>query len=74
MFDTPKGLEDVSKFPDLVAELLRMGLEDADAAKVVGRNVLRVWRDADRVAERMQREGVRPVEDEMGDLFLEELV
>jgi len=74
IFETPKGLEDVSKFPDLVAELLRMGLDDGDAAKVVGRNVLRVWRDVDEVAEKMQREGVRPVEDEMKDLFVGELV
>ncbi len=51
-----------------------MGLGDGDAAKVVGRNVLRVWRDVDEVAEKMQREGVRPVEDEMKDLFVGELV
>ena len=74
IFDTPRGLEDVSKFPDLVAELLRMGLGDADAAKVVGRNLLRVWGDVDRVAEKMQAAGVRPVEDEMGDLFDADLV
>ena len=60
---TPQGLEDVSKFPDLIAELLRMGLTDEDAAKVVGRNVLRVWADVDSVAARMQSEGVLPAED-----------
>lgn len=59
----PKGLEDVSKFPDLVAELLKMGVSDADAANVVGLNMLRVWGDAEQVALKMQNDGVRPVQD-----------
>ena len=59
----PRGLEDVSKFPDLIAELLRMGLTDEDAAKVVGRNILRVWAAVDSVATEMQRDGVSPAED-----------
>ena len=74
ILETPKGLDDVSKYPDLIAELLRMGLTDTEAAKVVGRNVLRVWGDADRVAEKMQAAGVLPVEDELGDLFVEDLM
>lgn len=61
---TPRGLEDVSKFPDLVAELLRQGVSDEDAAKVVGRNLLRVWKEVDEVAERLQGE-MEPVEDEL---------
>ncbi|PMD31970.1 hypothetical protein L207DRAFT_500327 [Hyaloscypha variabilis F] len=61
--NTPVGLEDVSKFPDLVAEMLRRGVSDKDAAKVVGGNVLRVWRDVDTVALKMQKAGVKPVED-----------
>ena len=62
---TPEGLEDVSKFPDLIAELLRLGLTDEDAAKVVGRNILRVWADVDSVAAKMQKEGVLPAEDKI---------
>ncbi|KAJ9645183.1 hypothetical protein H2199_003188 [Coniosporium tulheliwenetii] len=61
---TPRGLEDVSKFPDLVAELLGQGVSDENAAKVVGRNLLRVWKEVDEVAERLQRE-MEPVEDEL---------
>lgn len=61
---TPRGLEDVSKFPELVAELLRRGVSDEDAAKVVGGNILRVWKEVDRVAEQMQRAGESPLEDE----------
>ncbi|KAJ5690864.1 dipeptidase [Penicillium macrosclerotiorum] len=59
----PAGLEDVSKFPDLIAELLRRGLSDEDAGKVAGGNLLRVWKDIDEVALHMQAAGVLPVED-----------
>ena len=65
ILDTPSGLEDVSKFPDLVAELLRMGVGERDVRKVVGLNVLRVWRDAEKLAEKMQGQGVLPLEDEI---------
>lgn len=61
--EVPKGLEDVSKFPDLIAELLRRGLSDDDAGKVAGGNLLRVWKKVDEVALRMQAEGALPVED-----------
>ena len=53
--DVPVGLEDVSKFPDLVAELLRRGWSEADVRKVVGLNALRVMRDAERVSVQMAR-------------------
>jgi len=52
----PVGLEDVSKFPLLTAELLRRGYSDADAEKVIGLNMLRVMRQAEAVARRLQRE------------------
>ena len=60
---TPEGLDDVSKFPNLVGELLEMGVSDEDMAKVVGGNVLRVWADAEKVALKMQKDGVRPAQD-----------
>ena len=52
----PKGLEDVSDFPALTAELIRRGYSDADVEKVIGLNVVRVMRQAERVARRLQRE------------------
>ena len=48
--EVPQGMEDVSKFPDLIAELLRRGWTEADVKKVAGLNILRVLRDAERVA------------------------
>ena len=53
---TPVGLEDVSKYPALTAELLRRGYSDQDVKKVLGQNVLRVMRDAERVAAALQTE------------------
>lgn len=64
-FETAEGLEDVSKFPKLISELFKMGMTDDNAGKVVGRNILRVWADVDKVASRMKAEGVLPAEDEL---------
>ncbi|KUI71067.1 hypothetical protein VM1G_07266 [Cytospora mali] len=65
---TPEGLEDVSKFPDLVAELLRQGVSDEDAAKVVGGNLLRVWKDIDAVGLEMQARRYPTLEDDLPPL------
>src|ERR1700730_2229984 len=48
------GLEDVSKFPNLTAELLRRGYSDDDVKKILGLNVLRALRGAEAVAKRLQ--------------------
>ena len=53
--EVPVGVEDVSKFPDLIAELLRRGWTEADVKKVAGLNTLRVLRDAERVARELRR-------------------
>ena len=53
---TPVGLEDVSKFPELFAELIRRGWTDADLKKLAGQNLLRVLRQAEATAARLQRE------------------
>jgi membrane dipeptidase len=52
----PVGLEDVSRFPYLTAELLRRGYSDADVRKVLGGNILRAMRQSEEVAAHLQRE------------------
>ena len=52
---TPEGLEDVSKFPDLFAELIRRGWSDADLKKLAGQNLLRALRAAEATAARLQK-------------------
>src|SRR5512142_2812438 len=49
----PDGLENTTKFPDLVAELLRRGWKPDDVRKLAGLNVLRVLREARKVAARL---------------------
>lgn len=52
--DWPAGLEDVSRYPYLFAELIRRGWSDADLKKVAGGNVLRALRGAEATARRLQ--------------------
>ncbi|HZQ17977.1 MAG TPA: dipeptidase [Terriglobales bacterium] len=41
----PRGLEDVSKMPNLTAELLKRGYSESDIKKIMGGNFLRVIRE-----------------------------
>lgn len=50
----PEGMEDVSKFPNLTAELLRRGYSEVEVAKILGANLLRVLRSVERVATELQ--------------------
>jgi membrane dipeptidase len=50
----PDGLEDVSKFPDLLAELLLRGWSDGAIAKIAGGNFLRVFKSVERTARKLQ--------------------
>lgn len=60
----PRGFDDVAKYPDLVASLLRAGVGDSDVAKVIGGNLLRVWSDVDAVSAKMKAERAPVLEDE----------
>ncbi len=53
----PEGLEDVSKYPDLLAELVRRGYSDEDIRKIAGKNVLRALRGAEAEAAREAKAG-----------------
>lgn len=52
----PRGLEDVSTYPALLEALARRGWTDGELEALAGGNVLRVMREAERVAARLQRE------------------
>jgi membrane dipeptidase len=51
-----QGLEDVSTYPDLFAELKRRGYSDEDCQAIAGGNVLRVLEANEAVARRLQAE------------------
>jgi membrane dipeptidase len=53
--DVPVGLNDVSRYPELLAELMRRGWSDADVAKLAGGNILRVMEEAEAVAGSLDR-------------------
>lgn len=42
-------LEDVSKFPNLVAKLLANGWSEKDLIKLTGGNIIRVFSDVEKV-------------------------
>jgi membrane dipeptidase len=52
----PVGLQDVSRYPYLFAELIRRGWSDADLAKLANGNILRALRQAEGTAARLQKE------------------
>ena len=53
----PVGMEDVSTYPLLFAELVRRGWSDRDLAKLSRGNILRVMREAEAVAARLSSRG-----------------
>jgi membrane dipeptidase len=46
----PIGLKDVSQYPNLVAGLLERGYSEEDIAKILGGNLMRVWREVEAFA------------------------
>jgi membrane dipeptidase len=47
----PTGLKDVSQYPNLIFELLKRGYSDEDIAKICYKNLFRVWRAVEAVAD-----------------------
>jgi membrane dipeptidase len=50
----PKGMEDVSRLPDLVRELARRGYSEQDLKKILGGNLLRVMRQVEGVSRELR--------------------
>ncbi|XP_046446279.1 dipeptidase 1-like [Daphnia pulex] len=57
----PTDLDDVSKYPNLFAELLRRGWSETDLEKLAGRNMLRVMRRVEQV--KMELSSMEPIEE-----------
>jgi membrane dipeptidase len=51
--DVVLGLEDTSKYPGLIVELLKRGYTDADVKKITSGNILRVLHGAENAAKRI---------------------
>jgi membrane dipeptidase len=51
----PVGLMDVSRFPHLLAELIRRGWSDDAIAGIASQNFVRVWRAVEREGGRLRR-------------------
>lgn len=49
----PVGLEDASKLPELLLELLKRGYSEEDIAKICYRNIFRVWNEVMAVAKKL---------------------
>lgn len=54
--DLVQGLEDVSRYPHLIAELLRRGWSEENIARLTRNNLLRVFGQVETVAQRLQSE------------------
>ncbi len=53
----PRGMEDVSRIPNLVRELALRGYSEEDLEKILGGNLLRVMRQVEEAAKNMQAKG-----------------
>ena len=47
----PTGLKDVSTYPNLIEGLLERGYSEEEVVKILGGNLLRVWREVEAAAE-----------------------
>lgn len=73
MMEGPLGLEDVSKFPLLIAELLRRGVPDDNVRKMLGLNVLRVLDMVGEVSAKMKKKPVGILHDEIEPMWDENI-
>ncbi|ODQ64368.1 Metallo-dependent hydrolase [Nadsonia fulvescens var. elongata DSM 6958] len=60
--EVPKGLEDVSKYPDLLKKVMVAGTTDEQVRGLMGGNLPRIWKKNEAVAAKLQAVGITPVE------------
>lgn len=54
------GLEDATKYPDLIAEMIRRGWSDSEVIALMGGNIMRVMDEVDEVTKQMAAQGLGP--------------
>lgn len=54
----PRGLEDVTSYPNLITELLRRGYSEEDIEKICSGNLFRVWNKVISVSDSLRKESV----------------
>ena len=52
--DLPIGLEDVSKYPNIIFELLKRNYSDEEIERICSGNLLRVWSEVEEASRRIQ--------------------
>lgn len=65
MLEGPEGLDDVTHFPFLIAELLRRGLSESDVKLVMGLNIMRVLEEVEAHAVKAMKDARAPLNDEL---------
>ncbi|KAI9272018.1 membrane dipeptidase-domain-containing protein [Sporodiniella umbellata] len=64
---TPIGLEDVSKYPELLSELASRGWTDNELIALAGGNLLRVWEKVEKIRTQLAKRKQLPHEDRLAD-------
>lgn len=61
MLEGPEGLDDVTHFPMLIAELLRRGMSESDVKLVMGLNIIRVLEEVETHAAKAMKDARAPL-------------
>ncbi|CAG9983450.1 unnamed protein product [Clonostachys byssicola] len=61
--DVPRGMEDTSKYPNLIQLLMKRGATDSQIRGLAGDNILRVWSKVEQHAKSVQANKELPVEE-----------
>jgi membrane dipeptidase len=52
----PRGLDDVSMYPNLIFELLKRGYSEDEIEKICSKNFLRVWEEIESIGKKLRKE------------------
>lgn len=69
MLSAVQGVEDVSKWPDLVAKMLERGISRCNIEKVLGLNIIRVLEAAEGCASKLKSNKALVMEDDVKQLW-----